>query len=370
MARTVTAFSNKKTQEEKVQDILTQIDAGGKNPELIIFTGQKESFGYFAAELKKRYPGATSIGTTSYMDINSDGNGQNCFSALAIFSGVEIAAGILFEINRHPKNYIAHVRNALNSLTTDDNTCCLEFSTAFSNGEELILDTFEEAFEGTKITVLGSSAGCVKDTETYVALNGDIYINSCVFCLIHNLEGRITYYKENIFKPTKFEFITTDVDCEERIVYCYNDKPAADIIAEETGVPLKELPEYLKLHPMGRLEGDEVYITESSSINKDGSIGYYSRIYNRTHLALLEVDDIEKVWENTAANIRREINKPSFSIVVNCLSRTKLFQSKSLLDKFAESMKSNYGTYIGVCGFGEQLYYTHLNQSMVIAVFE
>ena len=370
MARTVSAFSNKQTQEDKVQDILAQIDAGGKNPELIIFTGTKESFGYFAFEIKKRYPGATSIGTTSFIDMNDKGDGQNCFSALAIFSGVEIAAGILFEINRHPKNYITHVKNAVNSLSTYDNTCCLEFSTAFSNGEELVLDTFEEAFEGKNITILGSSAGCVKDTETYVALNGDIYINTCVFCLIHNLEGRITYYRENIFKPTNLHFITTDVDCEERIVYCYNERTAANILAEEAGVSLEGLPEYLNLHPMGRLVDGDVYITESSSVNEDGSISYYSRIYNRTHLALLEVDDIEKVWEKTAENINQKITKHSFSIVINCLSRMKLFKSRNIFEKYTENLKNNYGTYIGVCGFGEQLNYTHLNQSMVIAVFE
>ena len=48
----------------------------------------------------------------------------------------------------------------------------------------------------------------------------------------------------------------------------------------------------------------------------------------------------------------------------------KLFEKENKLYHFISTLKANYGDFIGLSGFGEQLGFIHLNQSMVIAVFE
>lgn len=53
--------------------------------------------------------------------------------------------------------YKAHIKQALDKLSSLENTCCLEFVTSFGKGEELVLDTFEEILEGTGIRVAGGS---------------------------------------------------------------------------------------------------------------------------------------------------------------------------------------------------------------------
>lgn len=370
MVRSVSAYSSKTTQEEVLKDLCNQIDAAGKNPILIVYFADLKYFWFISTYLKKQYPGATTIGSTSYINMTNVGYGYEGASALAIFSGIECAAGCIFEIGKHPANYIMHVKNAIESLSSYDNTCCLEFSTAMPNGEELVLDTFELAFKGLPVTVIGGSAGTKTEEETLVSLNGEVYKRTCVFCLIHNVEGRIFFFKEHIFKPTQYQFITTDVDCENRTVYEYNDKTAANVLAETLKVPVEKLPEVLEMHPVGRIENGEIIITAIKKVNEDGSLDYFSRLYNRSKVALLEVDDIEAVWKKTLEEVKRKIPNPSFSFVVNCYGRTKIFEQFGLVDKFADTLKDNHGNVVSISGFGEQLKYSHLNQTMVMALFE
>ena len=370
MKRSITVFSDKKSQEELLKELCEQIKEVGSAPSLIIFFAEHDYFWYIATNIKKQFPTAITMGTTSYFHFNDKGSSYSGASAMAIFSGIECAEGILFEINRHPSNYIQHIRNAVGSLSTCDNTCCLEFCTAFSNGEELLMDTFEEGFEGQPITVFGSSAGVRNGTETMVSLNGEVYQNSCVFCLIHNMEGRIYYYKENIFKPTNNYFKTTDVDCDERVIYALDDKPTADVLADVLGVSLEQLPEVMRMNPLGRIVDDEVYITAENEIYPDGAISYFCRLYNRAKVVMLELDDIEEVWKKTTESVQKKIETPSFCFMVSCCRRTDLFERKKMLNSFTNMLKENYNNYLGVSGYGEQLNYQHFNQTMIIAVFE
>lgn len=385
MERSIVAFSSKEDSQEAFNEITEKIDSVGISPIAIIFFSDCDRFWFFSKYLHEKYTEAASIGSTTYVNFSSDNNSNNSsndslsskygVTALAIFSGIEVSFGCLFEINRHPKNYKFHITQALNALTSYENTCCLEFSTAFSMGEELILDTFNELLEPLSIPVVGASAGNLgvelEGTKTLVALNGDMYKNTCVFIFIHNLNGKIVTYRENIFIPSGINFIATDVDCEERTVYEYDNVPALQAMSNALGVDLINIESELRNHPMGRILGNDLFISEFNKINDDGSIQYYSRIYNRTKVTILNMDEnIEKIWDETKNYIHKKCEKISFSIVINCYSRTKLFQQKKLFEKFCDKLNKNYGNFIGMSGYGEQLNNFHFNQTMVLLCFE
>ena len=59
----------------------------------------------------------------------------------------------------------------------------------------------------------------------------------------------------------------------------------------------------------------------------------------------------------------------AFSISINCFLRTMLFESENCFGEFVNQLRS-YGHFIGVSGYGEQLDFIHLNQTMVLLVFE
>ena len=143
---------------------------------------------YYAKQLKEKFPEATSIGASTCINFCTDGYCEKGLSVMAIYSGVECSSGLVYEVSRHPKNYSQHIREALKSLTSTDNTCCLEFVTSFGKGEELVLDTFEEVLDGTGIRVAGGSAGSPSERrESFVSLGKDLFKQSCVFVFIHNL---------------------------------------------------------------------------------------------------------------------------------------------------------------------------------------
>lgn len=371
MKRCLVTCSSSLSKEENIEHCCQEIIAENAKPILLIFFSEEVDFWYYAKELHLAFPDATSIGSSTYINFSSAGFSQSGLSVMAIFSGIECSAGLLFEIDRHPKNYIEHISNAVQKLSSLENTCCMEFSTPFSNSEELVLDTFKAVLGNKNIPLFGGSAGLVNQNNNgFVALNGDIFINTCAFIFIHNLNGKIFLYNESIFKKTPLQFIATDIDCEDRKVYEYDEQPAADVISKALKVDLENLPEVLVHHPMGRIVNNKIFITDHNKIFPDGSISYYSRIYNHTKMVLLEPDDFERVWAETAEEVHKNIPSPSFTIAINCLSRTIIFEKEKKQYLFVSALKRNYGDFIGLSGYGEQLDFMHLNKSLIIAAFE
>lgn len=370
MERCVVALSSNSNQDEALTEIITQLESHDVSPLLMVVFSEYNLLPYCSKVIKNKYPKATIIGSSTYINFSSEGYSHSGISVMAINSGVECSAGLLFDANRYPALYKNHIKLALEKLSSFENTCCLEFSTAFGNGEDLVLDTFDDVLKDKNIMVVGGSAGeDAEKKQTLVMLDGEVYFNTCAFVFIHNLNGKINFFKENIYKPTIHRFISTDVDCEEQLVYEYDNQPAADILAEVLKTDLTNLEKVLESHPMGRVVDNEIYITESNEIKNDGAISYYARIFNHTKMVLLEVDDFQKVWKETSERVKTVVSNPSFCISINCLSRSKLFEKENCFGEFVNNLRQ-YGKFIGISGYGEQLGTIHLNQTMVLIIFE
>ena len=340
MKRTVITCCKEETPEENLKLCFEQIDKECISPILIIFFCDYENLWLYTKELKNKYPNSTSIGCSSYTFFSSEGLSKQGLIAMAINFGIECSSGQLYEVHRYPLNYKNHIKQALASLSSTENTCCLEFTTAFSRGEELVLDTFDTMLKGLNIPVLGGSAGTVKgETKTAVGLNGDIYVDTCVFVLIHNLNGKIAFGTENLFKKTNLEFFATDIDCDERKVYEFDNKPAVFALSEALKINPPQLKNRLQREPLGRVVKDEIFITGIDEVFPDGSISFFSRIYNHTKMALLRVADFQTIWTKTAQQLLPQVQKPSFTIAINCLSRSILFEEENQMENFVSKLK-------------------------------
>ena len=156
---------------------------------------------------------------------------------------LNVQAGIITDVRRFPQNITPIIRESLSKISDTNNCCCIEFTTAFDACEEIIQDTFRSVLEEYNIAVVGGSAGNAGDsTESYVAYNGTVYSEACVFVIVKNLLGAIHLFCENIYKPTDQFFYATDVDCEERKVYEFDGKPATKVLAKALNVSVRELP--------------------------------------------------------------------------------------------------------------------------------
>lgn len=341
------------------------------NPQLILFFTGVDDFKDYAREIKLKFPKAITMGATTFAAFCKDGAFKDTLMVLGFEDGIRCEANVLEEVDKYALKYVERVEHASSHFNKAENTVCLEFSSALISCEELVLSTLNAVLGKKKIPVFGGSAGDRgKAEKSMISLNGNVYDNACVFVMIENLGGKIRFYRENIYKPTKHYFKSTKVDVRKRIVYEFDHKPAAQVMADALGVTMEALSGYLDSYPVGRIIGNEMYIVANNAIVDENAMAYHARIYNNSQIVLLEPDTYQTVIKSTLEQVKRDCEKPSLTLMVNCLARSILFEGDGFLNTFATEVGEALGNYVGFAGYGEQLNEQHFNQTMVLAVFE
>ena len=374
MKRCYVAQAEDKIGTKAYPQILEQLKENGEliKPLLVIFSSDNANFGWYSRMLSNSFPDAVVIGSTSTILYSPEGVARVGLSVMAITEGITVSSGVLFEVSRYPKRSADAVIQALENIDRK-NTVCFEFNASVGNCEELVMDTFYETMGDTGIPLYGCTASVAEnpDRPSAVSLNGILYMDACVFVFMHNEMGKVEVVKENMFTPTNHFFTATDVDCDARKVYEFDHKSATGVVASAMKIPEEELSGNSFFHPMGRIENGDLNIIAVREQFADGSMSFFSRIYNQTRVVLLDpIEPMEDVWADTAKRVHELIPEPSFSIIINCFSRTRFFTELGKMMEYNNSLISDYGTFIGLSGHGEQFDYKHLNQTMLILVFE
>lgn len=340
------------------------------NPKLIIYYTSKGRFEEFSKLLYNKFPNCLLMGSSAYKEICKEGLTNGALLAMSFEEGIECFGGVIEEIDKYPVKYIQRLQNSISNFNETTNTVCLEFCVGTTNSEEKILSTMNSMLHVYNIPLLGgTSADDGEFQTTYVGLNGNVCTNACVYVLIKNLNGKISIYQENIFKKTEYEFIATNVNPKLRIVYELDDKPCAEVLAKCLKVPVNRLQEKFSTHPLGRIIGDDLFISANKNLIDNKAVSYYSRIYKNSKIVLLEPDDYKKVLRSTISKIKNDFNHISCSLVINCVARTMFFEQEGFADTFAKEL-GEIGPYIGFACHGEQMNEHHFNQTMVVGVFE
>lgn len=360
-----------KSFKTNLKEGVLEATTGFTSPKLVLFFSDVEHFEAYTKEMKDRFKNSILIGSSTFAGFCKEGAYKSGLTVMGIEEGIECHADVLEEADRYPLKYVDRVTACVNKFKDTSNTVCFEISTALISCEELVLSTLNSVLAKKDIPLFGGSAGDHGRAEkTMISFNGTVYNNACVFVVMKNLGGKIRLYRENIYKPTQHYFTATKVDVRNRIVYEYDNKPAAQVVAEALNTTCEGLHQYLDSYPLGRIIGSDMYITANQMVSKDKGISYHARIYNNSQMVLLEPDDYKEVIHETIEKIKKDVPKPSLSIMINCLARSMLFETEGYLNEFATQMSNALGDYIGFAGYGEQLNQQHFNQTMVLAVFE
>lgn len=337
----------------------------------VFFCSNVTCFEEYTRLLKQKFSDSLVMGTSSYVELCKEGAYKDQLVVLAIEDGIECEGGVLEEIDQYPLKYANRIEKCISKLSSTKNAVCFEVTAGLINSEESVIATLNSTLEAKNIPAFGGSAGDdIKAGITKVSLNGKVYEKSCVFAIINNLGGKVKIYRENIYKPTHHYHVATKVDSDKRIVYEYDHKPAAKVMAEDLGVTMSELPKYLDQSPWGRIMGDNIYITANKEILNNQAMSYHARVYKNAQMVLLEIDDYKEINKQTLAKIKKDIPKPSLCMVVNCLARSILFENDHFINEFAKNIGNTLSDFIGFSGYGEQHGQQNFNQTMVIAVFE
>lgn len=250
------------------------------------------------------------------------------------------------------------------------NTIAFEITDGLSSGEEKSLAVLNSIFEEDSIPIAGaSSADDLSFTNTFSAFNGKIYSNATIVTLIHNKNGKINIYKENIYEPTTHQFVVTKANPMERKIYELNGKPIIKTYADILNIPEKDISNYFASNPIGRIVGDESFISSFKKIEEDNSISLYARIYKNSYVNILKPRNPLEVLDNTISKVKHDLPNVSGSIVINCIFRTLLFKEKKITNQFTTKLQQ-LGTFAGITSYGEQFNNKHLNQTMLLICFE
>ncbi|MDF2938449.1 MAG: hypothetical protein K0Q90_3822, partial [Paenibacillaceae bacterium] len=297
-------------------EAVAEAAAGLSSPKLVLFFSDVEHFESYNEAMQERFPGSITLGSTTFAGFCTDGAYKEGLLVLGIEDGIECHAGILEDASRYPLRYVERVTECVEKFRSTENTVCFEISTALVSCEELVLSTLNSVLEDKGIPLFGGSAGDYGRAEqTMISYNGTLYTNACAFVIIKNLGGNIRLYRENIYKPTAHYFTATRVDERNRVVHDYDNRPAAKVVAEALGTTVDGLGKYLDSYPMGRLIGDEMYITANQMVTANDGMSYHARVYNNSQMVLLEPDDYKAVIGRTIAQVKKDIPRPALSIM-------------------------------------------------------
>ncbi|MCR4790098.1 MAG: hypothetical protein K5839_03350 [Treponemataceae bacterium] len=346
------------------------------NCSFIIYFAPCDSFKEITNAFYSEFSKATLIGASSHYIYDKDGMNVNSIGAVAFYKeNVDVEANVISKIKENPLPFATRIKDASEKIS-HENTICLEFTPGATQKEENILKIFSSVCKNLNIPVLGGTAGLHPrdnrgNIETYVAFNGKSYNDSSVFCFIHNKNGKIGIFKENIYVPTEKKFIATDVNTEKRILYKLDDKDALEVLTKALDCSKFEIGTELNTHPLVRkLENNDLYLTDFYRILPTGETIWHSGIIQGTELILTKPGDYRKITSDTFKKIHHEFPDPSFLLYIQCISRTLFFEKEKYLGEYSRNFGKEFPVSLGFSSLGEQLNETHFNQTMIALVFE
>lgn len=319
--------------------------------------------------LREKYPDADSIGVcgTDYCGAEF---GDDLVVVTALFEESAVSAGVIRNLSTVPMFDLPHLEASLKKAGTDKgSTICWEYCT---NNEERLVTTMNVALSRYDIPLGGGTAfGVPEGEEPIVTYNGEVFRDACVFMVIRNKSGKAAMYRENIYAPIPGgkPHLATKVDLKKREVLEFDHQPAQEVYARELGIPKSEIIDNVLKNPMGRVVDNAVYIDSPRELDPNGGIITYKQVNLNDSIYFLRLQDADRINQQTAEGIRRDFPKISLILSVNCIFRYLLYTNNnrfgSLLTRFA-----SLGPLTGTIGGGEQYRNQHVNQTMVMAVFE
>lgn len=365
-----TGFSTELDSIKAVEEVFSGITRA----HLIIFLAPVSRFKEVHKLIVEKFPSTTIIGSSTSYVYSSNGVSVDSITAAIFEDGVEVSGGVIREINRYPMKYAGVVKTAAENVPLN-NTICLEFTSALSMSEELVVATLNSVCEEINVPVVGGSAGLSlkefkEGCKGFVSYNENVYTDECVFVFIHNNAGRIKIYKEIAFTPTSNWFKTTKVDIKNRVVCELDGQNAAKVLANAFHCTQEELPSHLADYPIGRVVGKDVYISDFNHVLPNGSVAWNTRIYNGIKFSILKPSDLPVTTNTTIEGILDEFPKPSFTFMIHCVGRTFLYEKENFLKDFASAYANKLSPVMGFSSTGEQLFDTHLNQTLLVIIFE
>ena len=330
-------------------------------PAALIFVTAEEKLAEHAKELAEAFPDVPSIGAAGQSYGNKTTN-ENGVTVIALCDGIAAVGNVVEELSVMPVKYIKRLETDIQTIGAQpDNTVCFDFCTGC---DSRLVTTLNTVLEEKKIPLVGGTSN-----SKAVALNGQIYEDSCVYLIIKNQRGKVKAYKENIYKPMReHRMIATKTKPESFEIVEIDGKSAEQVFRDTLHITKEEAKTQTFKNPLGRCYGNEVYLISIKEA-KGSALECYRQVNNMDILTLMELDDYRQVVKHTVAQMKQDLGKVSAVLSVNCLFRYLFFSQERYWDTYLQEMCS-VSEHAGMVGVGEHYNQQHVNQTMCCVAFE
>lgn len=358
----------KVSQSSVVDDAIAEATSGISTADGIIFMSDYGRLEQFSAKLSQIYPDIDIIGTAGTVYFGNTIDDKNILIVTAITGDASLSGGVLEDVAKMPLRHMYRLSDSVKKVDPgDDDTVCIEFCTS---NEEVLVSSLNVILDPEGIGLAGGTVyGAPDGKPSLVSYNGKVYDDACAYMIIKNKSGKAYVIRENIYdKGDGPEHTATKVNLANKELIELDNRPAADVYMEETGVSKGEIVDNVMKAPFGRVIDNDIYVSSMNGVTASGSITNYKRINQSDSLCILKLLDYREINQDTRDEIRGLVARPSLIFSINCIYRYLLFQDERYLDEFLSDM-SNVAPFVGYIGGGEQYNRQHVNQTMVCAVF-
>ena len=357
-----------RTGKGSAESAVSSATSGLNNPSAIIFFADYYIIGDVGRKLKEKYPEALIMGTIGTKLVNGEVDDKG-LSVMAFFDDVKVSSGIIKNLSECPIIDMENIEKKAREIGSGkDDTVCIEFCT---NDEEMLVTTLNACLGRKGISLAGGTVfGAPEGKAGIVSYNGVLYENACVYTLIKNLKGKVKVFKENIYeKKSNIHHFATKVDTETKALIEIDGEPAAEVYSREVGVDKENIIDNVFKNPMGRVVGNEVYISSMKELGPDGIIYNYKCINRNDCIYFLELGDYDAIERENREKIKREMGHVSCIFSIDCVYRYLMYSDEKYFGKYAKDMAS-LGAHMGFVSGGEQYNNQHVNQTMICVAFE
>lgn len=350
------------------KEAVSKATSGLTTPTAIIFIAPYNMLSEVATILSEEYKDVPTIGTVGTKLVNGIIDDNNV-AVLAFFDDVKVRAGVMKDISKCPVIHAKEIQKKMSEISANkEDTVCIEYCTG---SEEKLVTTYTSCFAKKGISLVGGTVFGVPDgKQPLVAYNGNVYEDASVYMLVRNLTGKVRVYKENIYENnSKYAHFATKVDIDKKALIELDGRMAADVYSEELNIPKSKIIDNVFINPMGRVVGDEVYISSMMTMESNGTLVNYKRINKNDCIYFLSLGDYKNIEHDTRNHIKNDAKKISLVLSIDCVYRYLFYSNEGYATTYAKDMAS-LGQHFGVVGGGEQYNNQHVNQTMVCVVFE
>lgn len=341
-------------------DLREAVSGLGK-PQLLILMSNGEQFEKHVQELEELYPGVPSIGCIG-MSYSGTQVVEKGVGVVSFEDGIKVVTNVLEQVSTMPVKYIRRLEQDVRSIgASSQNTVCIDLC---SGNDACVLTTMYSVFSKGDIPLMGGTGDAGK-----ISVNGKVYQDGVAYALVKNQNGKIKTYKENMYRPMDhYRLIASKTDRSKYIIGELNGKPAKQAYMDMTGVAEKDIGTQTFKNPLGKISGQDMCII-SIKEPVGNSLACFRQVNDSDVLTLLELQDYQRIAEETIGKIRSDFNHISAVFSVNCLFRYLLFTQNHHLQEYLKIM-GTLGSHAGLFGYGEHYNNQFVNQSMTCVVFE